>query len=83
MTAPAQSVHVIDVITGLAEDGEIDHWERRLVGFQTVYEIDCRDWDALKHTLSQYGIKEHQTSRPDARRIYDPLHQSVGVYQPS
>lgn len=83
MTTPAHSCVVIDVITGLADDGDIHRWERRLVGFQTVYEIECSDWDALKHTLSQYGIKEHQTSRPGARRIYDPLHQSVGVYQPS
>ena len=67
----------------LVEEGGIDDYEKRLVGTHTVYEIDCSDWGAVKDVLPQYGLKEHQTSEPDARRIYDPTRESVGAYQPS
>lgn len=72
-----------EAISGLAEDGVVVEWEQRLVGCHTVYEIRCRDWDAVREALRPFGIVEHDTSKPGARRVYNPMRETVGVYQPS
>ena len=74
---------MFEAISGLVEDDLVLDWEKRLVGCHSVYEIECEDWETVKDALHRYGLKEHQTSEPGARRIYDPMHESVGVYQPS
>lgn len=74
---------VIEIIAGPVDDGLIERWEKRVVGCHTVYEVECADWETVKQALGRYGLKEHHTSEPGARRIYDPMHESIGVYQPS